>query len=33
MAIYALFLRLFGITGWREAVSAIRSNQARDLRD
>ncbi|MGH6710474.1 MAG: murein biosynthesis integral membrane protein MurJ [Bradyrhizobium sp.] len=33
IAIYGLFLRLFGITGWREAVSAIRQNQSRDLRD
>jgi len=33
IAIYALFLRLFGITGWREAVSAIRQNQPGDLRD
>jgi putative peptidoglycan lipid II flippase len=24
IAIYGLFLRLFGITGWREAVNAIR---------
>jgi putative peptidoglycan lipid II flippase len=33
IAIYGLFLRLFGITGWREAVSAVRQNQPRDLRD
>jgi putative peptidoglycan lipid II flippase len=33
IATYGLFLRLFGITGWREAVSAIRQNQPRDLRD
>ena len=33
IAIYGLFLRLFGITGWREAVNAIRQNQPRDLRD
>jgi putative peptidoglycan lipid II flippase len=33
IAIYGLFLRLFGITGWREAVSAMRQNQPRDLRD
>ena len=33
IAIYGLFLRLFGITGWREAVNAIRQNQASDLRD
>jgi putative peptidoglycan lipid II flippase len=33
MAIYGLFLRLFGITGWRETVKAIRQNRAADLRD
>jgi len=33
IAVYGLFLRLFGITGWREAVNAIRQNQPRDLRD
>ena len=33
IAIYGLFLRLFGITGWRETVKAIRQNQPRDLRD
>jgi putative peptidoglycan lipid II flippase len=33
IAIYGLFLRLFGITGWREAVKAIRQNRAADLRD
>ena len=33
IAIYGLFLRLFGIAGWREAVNAIRQNQASDLRD
>jgi putative peptidoglycan lipid II flippase len=33
IATYGLFLRLFGITGWREAVSAVRQNQSRDLRD
>jgi len=26
IAIYGLFLRLFGVTGWREAVNAIRQN-------
>ena len=24
IAIYGLFLRLFGVTGWREAVNAVR---------
>ena len=33
MTIYGLFLRLFGITGWRDAVGAIRQNRAGDLRD
>jgi putative peptidoglycan lipid II flippase len=33
MAIYGLFLRLFGITGWREAVRAVRPNHVSDLRD
>jgi putative peptidoglycan lipid II flippase len=28
MAIYGLFLRLFGVTGWHEAVNAIRQNRA-----
>jgi putative peptidoglycan lipid II flippase len=28
MAIYGLFLRLFGVTGWREAVNAIRQTRA-----
>jgi putative peptidoglycan lipid II flippase len=32
IAIYGLFLRLFGVTGWREAVNAIRQNKAADLR-
>ena len=32
IAIYGLFLRLFGITGWREAVNAIRQPSG-DLRD
>ena len=26
MAIYGLFLALFGVTGWREAIAAIRRN-------
>lgn len=33
IAIYGLFLRLFAITDWREAVNAIRQNPSRDLRD
>jgi putative peptidoglycan lipid II flippase len=33
IAIYGLFLRLFGIIGWRETVKAIRQNRAADLRD
>jgi putative peptidoglycan lipid II flippase len=33
IAIYGLFLRLFGITGWREAVNAMRQSQPLDLRD
>ena len=33
IAIYGLFLRLFGVTGWREAVNAIRQTTASDLRD
>ncbi|CAN7635524.1 murein biosynthesis integral membrane protein MurJ [Bradyrhizobium sp. LjRoot220] len=33
IAVYGLFLRLFGITGWRETVHAIRQNRPGDLRD
>jgi putative peptidoglycan lipid II flippase len=33
IALYGLLLRLFGVTGWREAVDAIRQNPPRDLRD
>ena len=33
IAIYGLFLRLFGITGWREAVSALLRNKPSDLRE
>jgi putative peptidoglycan lipid II flippase len=33
IAIYGLFLRLFGITGWREAVKALRQTTPRDLRE
>jgi putative peptidoglycan lipid II flippase len=29
MAIYGLFLRLFGVTGWREAINAFRQSKAR----
>jgi putative peptidoglycan lipid II flippase len=32
IAIYGLLLRLFGVTGWRETVSAIRQAPSRDLR-
>jgi putative peptidoglycan lipid II flippase len=28
IAIYGLFLGFFGVTGWREAVNAIRQNRA-----
>ena len=31
IAIYGLFLRLFGVTGWREAVNAVRQNTSRRL--
>jgi putative peptidoglycan lipid II flippase len=27
IAVYGLFLRLFGVTGWREAVNAIRQTK------
>ena len=33
VAIYGLFLRLFGVTGWREGVNAIRQNKPSGLRD
>jgi putative peptidoglycan lipid II flippase len=33
IAIYGLFLRLFGIAGWREAVNALRPTTPSDLRD
>jgi putative peptidoglycan lipid II flippase len=33
IAIYGLFLRLFGVTGWREGLKAIRQNRPADLRD
>ena len=32
ITVYALFLALFAVTSWREAVSAIRSSPSRDLR-
>jgi putative peptidoglycan lipid II flippase len=28
IAIYGLFLRLFGVTGWREAVNAVRQTRS-----
>jgi putative peptidoglycan lipid II flippase len=33
MVIYGLFLALFGVTSWREAVRAVGQPTARDLRD
>ena len=33
VAIYGLFLRLFGVTGWREGLDAIRQNGPADLRE
>ncbi len=33
IAIYGLFLRLFGVTGWREGVNAIRQNRPSGLRE
>ena len=33
IATYGLFLRLFGITGWREAVNALRPTAPSDLRE
>ncbi len=33
IAIYGLFLRLFGITGWRDAVNALRQKAPADLRE
>jgi putative peptidoglycan lipid II flippase len=33
MAVYALLLALFGVTGWAEAVAAIRLSKASGLRD
>jgi putative peptidoglycan lipid II flippase len=31
IAVYGLFLRLFGVTGWREAVRAFRQTRPADL--
>jgi putative peptidoglycan lipid II flippase len=31
IAVYGLFLGLFGVTGWREAVSAFRQTRPADL--
>ena len=33
IAIYGLFLWLFGVTGWRDAVNAIRRNKPADLHE
>lgn len=33
IAVYGLLLSLFGVTGWRETVNAVRQNPVRDLRD
>jgi putative peptidoglycan lipid II flippase len=33
IAIYGVFLALFGVIGWREALGAVRQNPARDLRE
>ncbi len=33
IAIYGLFLRLFGIAGWRDAVNALRQTTPADLRE
>jgi len=33
IACYGLFLRLFGITGWREGLDAVRRNAPSDLRE
>jgi putative peptidoglycan lipid II flippase len=33
IAIYGLILRLFGITGWRHAVNALRQKAPADLRE
>jgi putative peptidoglycan lipid II flippase len=33
IAIYGLFLRIFGVTGWRDGLNAIRQSRPADLRD
>jgi putative peptidoglycan lipid II flippase len=33
IATYGLFLRLFDVTGWREAVNALRQNKPGGLRE
>ncbi len=33
IAVYGLLLALLGVTGWDEAVNAIRQTAASDLRD
>jgi type IV secretory pathway TrbD component len=33
IAVYALFLALFGVILWRDAVAAFKQTAARDLRD
>jgi putative peptidoglycan lipid II flippase len=33
IATYGLFLQLFGVTGWRETVTAIRQKAPADLRE
>jgi putative peptidoglycan lipid II flippase len=32
IVIYACFCSLFGVTGWREAVNAVRQSKPADLR-
>ena len=32
IAVYTLFLALFAVTSWREAVNAVRQGKPRDLR-
>jgi putative peptidoglycan lipid II flippase len=33
VALYAGLLSAFGVTGWREAVRAVRDGRSRDLRE
>ena len=33
MAVYGVLLALFGVTGWAEAMAAIRQSKASGLRD